>query len=198
MRSKVAFTAIVALGLAQLGLMAFAAVPDVGPQYRAYYIDRTTGCLPREVPGTYELDSTLLPVSKAPPQPFDDILVCGFEASEPGGTWMRGREAWFRFAIEGPRTDLQLKLRAIPLVDPRNPHQRLTVAANGQDIGEVLFDGPELRDLAFAIPASIPLTTRGTLEIQLSMEFPTPLTPQESRRYAMLLTSLQLARDKQN
>lgn len=193
MQSKLVFAGILALGLAELGLIAFAATPDVGPQYRAYYIDRSTGCLPREVPGTYDLGTTLTPVSTAPPEPFDDILVCGFGTSEPGGTWMMGREARFRFAIEGTQTDLELNLRAIAPIAPRGPDQRLAVVANGHDVGEVLFDNAELRDITIRIPRSVPLTVRGMLELELNMIYPTPLAPGDSRRLAMLVTSLRLA-----
>lgn len=195
MRRNLIFAGIVALGLAELGLGAFAATSDVGPEYRAYYIDRTTGCLPRDVPGTYPLGTSLELVSSRPRTGFDHILVCGFEKPVESGTWMRGAEGRLRFDLgDSQRTDLMLKLNASALVNSRFPSQRLSILANGQLIGAVTFDDKQQRGIQFLIPKSVPLTASGSLEIELRMQRLPYAEPRakDSRLHSLLLRSLWL------
>jgi hypothetical protein len=195
MRTKLIFAGVIALGLAELGLGAFAATSDVGPEYRAYYIDRTTGCLPREVPGTYTLGTTLPLFSTAPHQDFDNILVCGFENSRSDGTWMRGAEGRLRFALgDGPRQDLELRLEVLVPITPRWPSQRLTVLANGQQVGVVTFGDKSAHTVTVSIPKSVPLTSAGLLEVDLGMVRLPEAAPEkkDSRRHSLMVRSLWL------
>lgn len=194
MRGKLAFAGIVALGLAELALGAFAATTDVGPEYRAYYIDRTTGCLPREVPGTYALGTTVEPQSGKPRRAFDDILVCGFENSIPEGTWLRGIEGRLRFTLDdGAPGDLVLRLDASARVTP-SFRQQLTVFANGQPVGIVTFDDKDPHQVEFLIPASARAAASGRLDIALRMQRLPHVEPtsKDSRLHSLLVGSIWL------
>jgi hypothetical protein len=196
MQGKLIFAGIVAFGLAEIGIGTLAATTtDVGSEYRAFFIDASTGCLPRKVSGNYTLGTTLILDSGQPVQPFEDVLVCGFENPMVDGTWLRGAEGRLRFALgHAPATDLELRLTGYALVSSRWPRQQLTVLANGHEVGVAMFEGKVLHDIAVTIPKSVPLTSGGLLELELRMlrlPYEAP-EKKDSRRPSLMINSLWL------
>lgn len=191
------FALVVLMALGEAGLLAFAASADVSPQYRAYYIDRTTGCLPRQVSGEYVLGTRLLLAEDQPQRAFDNIGICGFAHSEPGGAWLRGPEARLRFAL-GPASvaDLVFEMEARGAIDRTWKRQQASVSVNGTVVG--MFDYPdgEFRTQMLTIPARM-LESGGLVDIDLTMIDTRPADTlkgkSDSRRFSLFVKSVRLA-----
>ncbi len=191
------FALIVLMALGEAGLLAFAALADVSPQYRAYYIDRTTGCLPRQVSGEYVLGTRLLLAEDQPQRAFDNIAICGFAHSEPGGAWLRGPEARLRVALgPAPPADLVFEMEARGAIDRTWKRQQATVSVNGTVVGVFDYPDGEFRTLSVKVPGLL-LEGGGMIDIDLTMTdtrpADTPKAKSDSRRFSLFVKSVRLA-----
>lgn len=136
--------------------------PDVPPDYRAYYIDKTTTCLNQPVIGTYSL-GTVVPFTPEGRDAAKLIRVCGWEGPTGDGTHAVGTSARLRFAYAEPATGLTLRLEMLAVQRPEQPTQRVEVIADGVLVDTVTVgsDAPQ----AFALP--LPAAVTGKLEIEL-------------------------------
>jgi hypothetical protein len=137
--------------------------PDVPPDYRAYFIDKTTTCLNQPVSGTYSL-GTVIPFTPEGRDAAKLIRVCGWERPTGDGTHVVGTSARLRFAYTEPATALTLKLSMVPVQkDGQLTIQRVEIVANGTLVQTVTLDTPVPRDVSLALPAP----ADGKLELEL-------------------------------
>jgi len=137
--------------------------PNVTPDYRAYYIDKTTTCLNQPVSGTYAL-GTVIPFTPEGRDAAKLIRVCGWERPTGDGTHTVGTSARLRFAYAEPATALTLKLSMVPVQkDGQLTTQRVEIVANGTLVDTVTLDAPTPQDVSLPIPAP----ADGKLELEL-------------------------------
>lgn len=137
--------------------------PNVTPDYRAYYIDKTTTCLNQPVIGTYTL-GTVVPFTPEGRDAAKLIRVCGWERPTGDGTHTVGTSARLRFAYAEPANGLTLKLSMVPVQkDGQLTTQRVEIVANGTLVDTVTLDAPTPQDVTLPIPAP----ADGKLELEL-------------------------------
>jgi hypothetical protein len=168
--------------------------PQVSANYRAYYIDRTTTCLPEPVSGKYVLGSNLSFRSDGR-KLAAPLKACGWLSPYGEGTPTKGETARLRFAIPPGTAALTLTLTLRPVVNVTS--QRVVVSANDVFIDMLqLPDGPS-RTMSVEIPADIVERGNGTLEVKL--DFPDAISFEaggrgsNTQKRAILLSALQLA-----
>ena len=137
--------------------------PQVPPDYRAYYIDKTTTCLNQPVSGQYALGTTV----HFTPEDRDAaklIRVCGWEGPTGDGNHAVGTSARLRFVYGEPAAalTLQLAMAAIQKGGATVP-QRVEIVANGTPLGTVTFDQPTPQQVSLPLPAP----SDGRLELEL-------------------------------
>lgn len=137
--------------------------PNVTPDYRAYYIDKTTTCLNQPVSGTYTL-GTVIPFTPEGRDAAKLIRVCGWERPTGDGTHVVGTSARLRFAYTEPATALTLKLSMVPVQkDGQLTTQRVEIVANGTLVDTVTLDTPAPREVSLQLSAP----ADGKLELEL-------------------------------
>lgn len=151
------------VALFELGVVWLMLHPDVPPDYRAYYIDKTTTCLNQPVSGSYTLGTTV----RFTPEDKDAaklIRVCGLEGPTGDGNHAVGTSARLRFTYAEPATALTLQLSMVAIqkggtVMP----QRVDIVANGTLLDTVILDQPTPRQFSLPIPGP----ADGKLELEL-------------------------------
>lgn len=159
------------LALFELAILWQALHPNVSADYRAYYIDRTTTCLPQPVTGEYVLGTELNFRSEG--DETRELRPCGWTGPVGDGTHAIGETSRLRFAVDasGPLT-LMLELTGVTLPGPAQ--QRVLVSANGQDVGEIAVTPDKTERFAISIPASA-LDDDGFVDIRL--DYPDAISP---------------------
>jgi hypothetical protein len=148
----------------ELFVLALALSPNVDPNYRAYFIDRTTTCLDKPIPATYLLGSTVsfLPDGKSA---AEQIRVCGWTNPVGNGTHSMGTSSRLRVRLDVPPDNLRLVVEFTS-----SGPQRVTVSANGTAIGSVSLPGSDKVVLSrFPIARQL-----ATMEKALDIEFAYP------------------------
>ncbi len=151
------------VALFELGVVWLMLHPDVPPDYRAYYIDKTTTCLNQPVSGSYTLGTTV----RFTPEDRDAaklIRVCGLEGPAGDGNHVVGTSARLRFVYAEPATALTLQLAMVAVEKAgKVVPQRVEVVADGKLLDTLSLDGaaPQQFSLPLAAPAG------GKLELEL-------------------------------
>lgn len=139
------------LALLELGLLWQTLNPRVSDDYRAYYIDRTTTCLPQPVTGAYTLGTPL--DFRTGGAATRELRPCGWDGPAGDGTPSIGESSRLRFAVDRPQDlVLTLELNASTLEGP--PQQRVEISAGNAPIGEALVIPDQADRFIFEIPAS--------------------------------------------
>jgi hypothetical protein len=150
------------VALFELGVFWLMLHPDVPPDYRAYYIDKTTTCLNQPVSGTYTL-GTVIPFTPEGREAAKPIRVCGWERPTGDGTHAVGTSARLRFTYAEPATALTLKLSMVAVKKGGQPlTQHVQIVANGTLVDTVTVTGDAPHDFAVPLP-----TAGGKLELEL-------------------------------
>ena len=159
------------LALFELAVLWQALHPNVSADYRAYYIDRTTTCLPQPVTGEYVLGTELNFRSEG--DETRELRPCGWTGPAGDGTHSVGETSRLRFAVDakGPLT-LMLELTGVTLPGPAQ--QRVLISANGHDIGEVAVTPDLTERFVISIPASA-LDDDGFVD--LKFDYPDAISP---------------------
>lgn len=181
-----AYALVAIVALFELGVMWLMLHPDVPPDYRAYYIDKTTTCLNQPVAGTYALGATVL----FTPEGRDAaklIKVCGWEGPVGDGTHAVGTSARLRFAYVEPATALTLQLRMVAIRKAGHPSQRVEIVANGDLVDTVTVTPDAPQDFSVTVPAV-------SGDIDLELRFPDavqmgPTDPDNRHRSIKLLSA---------
>ncbi|MCR6636101.1 MAG: hypothetical protein NVV77_14855 [Devosia sp.] len=159
------------LALFELAVLWQALHPNVSADYRAYYIDRTTTCLPQPVTGEYVLGTELNFRSEG--DETRELRPCGWTGPAGDGTHSVGETSRLRFAVDaqGPLT-LMLELTGVTLPGPAQ--QRVLISANGHDIGEIAVTPDKAERFVISIPASA-LDDDGFVD--LKFDYPDAISP---------------------
>jgi hypothetical protein len=167
--------------------------PSATGDYRAYYIDKTTTCLPQPVTGAYQLGRWVSFRSDGA-RFTSELRPCGWEGPVGDGTHSVGETSRLGFAV-GPIADpleLALEMVAVDLPGPRR--QRVRVSANGVFVDEAGMTPGEPRLATFQIPAEV-LDETDVLDIAL--DFPDAIPPgpgvSNTRKRAIKLLSARLS-----
>ena len=206
-RSSRALYALTAVLVVLHGIVLAAALnPDVPPDVRAYYIERSTDCWEQTVAGAHldeTVELTLQPatfrhdmMTRLGLTPQRALLVCGWIGPEPMGAWSSGPESRLRFRLAGSPRDLRLVLQIRPFLSPEHSSQRAVFYANGEPLATLTLaeTSPVLQTVG--IPAEIAFRQAGVLEVAIG--FPDARSPRElgvnrdPRRLAVRLLSARL------
>lgn len=160
-----AIGALVAFELVVLGMIA---MPNVEPQYRAVYIERSSECWPHKVSGAIEPGRRVSFLKADVDGASKTVLRCGWMAPEGTGTWSIGPESRLLLQVEPGRSavvDLDLL--------PFGKSQRVSVTANGEPLVEwvLVTGGPQRQTL------EVPAIADGRLE--LAFHFPDAASPRD-------------------
>ncbi len=184
-----AYAGAAALALGELAVLALALSPDVDATYRAYYLDRTTTCLDRNVSGEYAIGTTVSFRSDGA-EVMAKIRVCGLDGPVADGTHSVGTSSRLR-VVAASAAPLVLRLTMNRAAAAAGTTQRVRVVVDGAPAGEATV-GDADQTAEFALP---PVLADGRAEITLEYPdamAPTPLTS-ETRLRAIRLLSFQLA-----
>jgi len=167
--------------------------PDVPPDYRAYYIDKTTTCLNQPVVGTYALGTTIdfTPDGREAAKP---LRVCGWEGPAGDGNHAVGTSARLRFVYAEPATALRLELRLVAVKKDDQPTQRVNVSVNGQSFGTLTVTGDPPQDFALDLPADLVSKASGHIEVEFDLPDAVQMRPSDpdNRRRSIKLVSASL------
>ena len=186
----VAYLAVALIVAVELVIFWRALNPTAQGDYRAYYIDKTTTCLPQPMTGAYEIGRI---VSFRPDgrELAHELKPCGWEGPAGDGTHSVGETSRLRFAVgpDAPPLELVLELVAVDLPGPE--FQRVRVSANGEGLGEVSALPDQPRRVSLPVPAAA-LAGREVLDVAL--DFPDairayPGAPDTRKRSIKLLAA---------
>lgn len=166
-----AYALAAVLALFELAILWQALHPNVPPDYRAYYIDRTTTCLPQPVTGQYELGTELNFRSEG--DETRELRPCGWSGPAGDGTHSVGETSRLRFAVGAPQ-DLSLMLELTGVTLPGPAQQHVIVSANEKHIGEIAVTPGKTERFTLAIPADS-LEKNGFVDIRL--DYPDAINP---------------------
>jgi hypothetical protein len=141
--------------------------PDVNGAYRAFYIDKSSTCLPQPVSGDYVLGTT---VSFRDPARLlaRPLKPCGWFIPNGDHTPSKGTSSLLRFAIPLDPGPLSLRLELDPVTSDAVPLQRIDVSIGGTVIRELsVLSGPN-RFIHVPLPAALTQRVVGPLDILLS------------------------------
>jgi len=162
------YGAVALVALFELGVFWLMLHPNVPPDYRAYFIDKTTTCLNQPVAGTYTLGKTIdfTPPGAAAAKP---IKVCGWEGPVGDGNHAVGTSARLRFVYGEPvKGALALKLRMVAVKkDGQSTTQRVEVDFNGTVIDTVTVSADAPQDFTVTVPADLAAAANGRVELEL-------------------------------
>ena len=137
------------LALLELGVLWQALHPQVPPDYRAYYIDRTTTCMNQPMSGAYVLGT---PIDFRTDNTKEN-RPCGWEGPVGDGVHALGETARLRFAV-GAAEDLTLTLEMTGVSINGSGDQRVDVSVNGVSVGQALVPAEQTKSFSFAVPAA--------------------------------------------
>lgn len=159
------------LALLELVILWQALHPNVSADYRAYYIDRSTTCLPQPVSGAYNLGKEL--DFRSGGDETRENRPCGWDGPAGDGMHSIGQTSRLRFAIGAPQSlTLMLELTGVTLPGP--DRQRVIVSANGRRIGEIVVTPDKTERFTMTIPADS-LDDGGFVDIVL--DYPDAISP---------------------
>jgi hypothetical protein len=165
-----AWSASAALFAAEAGILFLALRPEVHPDYRAFYIDRSTTCLNKEVAGTYRLGQTVSFRSDGSREAAP-LKVCGWTGAVGNGTHSRGHSSRLRIALPGPPP--AVGLTATVELAPVNGPRQVVISVNNMEVRSVTLAAPEPREVVFPIPAS---AVGGADRLDIRFDYPNPLS----------------------
>jgi hypothetical protein len=189
-----AYGLVAALALAEAAILWLALHPEVHPDYRAFYIDRSTTCLNKEVAGTYRLGET---VSFRPDgaKQAAPLKVCGWTGAAGNGTHSRGHTSLLRIALADPPPPdgFTATVELAPVTRPGSGHREVLISVNAVQVHRVTLPTPEPREVVFHIP---PFAVEGSDRLDIRFDYPNPLStgPMASNTFdrAMRLSSLRI------
>jgi hypothetical protein len=166
-----AYALAAGLALLELFVLWQALHPNVPDAYRAYYIDRTTTCLPQRVTGAYALGTPL--DFRSGGDETRELRPCGWDGPAGDGVHSIGESSRLEFQVGQARPlVLTLELAAVTLPGP--PQQRVLLSANGMALGELLVTPDQPERFTIDIPAEA-IDTQGRLALVL--DYPDAISP---------------------
>lgn len=155
-------------GLFELWVGWLALNPKVNADYRAYYIDRTSSCFPRDekvATGYYPLGTPVTFVAGRNGYQRDTLRWCGFMAANKQGTRSFGDYGILRLKFDVPDEDLQLTFSSFTNANSKDLPQEVSVVVNGEEVTKLAFKSAKRVDGNIRIPKSLAKAGDGGLEI---------------------------------
>lgn len=159
------------LALFELAILWQALHPNVPDHYRAYYIDRSTTCLPQPVTADYVLGAEI--DFRSGGDNTRELRPCGWDGPAGDGVHSIGQTSRLRFAA-GPAQNLTLMLELTGVTLPGPAQQRVLVSANGEDLGEIEVTPGETDRFTLAVPAA---AVGDTGFVDIALDFPDAIMP---------------------
>ncbi|MEO6396298.1 MAG: hypothetical protein ABIO40_10365 [Devosia sp.] len=165
---------IALFGAFELVVFWLALNPNVDAGYRAYYIDRTASCFPREdslATGSYLLGE---PVSFVPGRnghDGDTLRWCGFIAPDKQGIRSFGDYGILKLRFPVPDEDLLLTFAGFAPVGGKDPPREIGIEVNGVRIGSTAFRDSKRVTGALIVPRAV---TAANAEGGLDIRFRVP------------------------
>lgn len=163
-----------ALALGELTVVWLMVHPNVPPDYRAYYLDKTTTCLAQPVTGAYIMGTSVDFRSGGPDT--RELRPCGWEGPVGDGMHALGESARLAFAV--PVEDLTLTLELTGVTLPGPPRQTVLVSANGTQLGKAMVIPGKTGRFTFPLPANV--ITNGRADITLDLPDAVTTSPGQS------------------
>ena len=182
---------------AEIVVLGLALNPRVHPDYRAYYIDRTTTCLNRDRVGSFSLGETVsfryLARQPERMKRAEGMKVCGWTGPVGEGTHSLGKTSRLRVKVTGVQGGLAATLEMAPVLRPPQTAQRVIISANGVRVYEATLTGDAPQQVSIAIPQAV-LADAGLLDIAFDYPDSVRQTPVASNIYdrAIKLVSFRL------
>ncbi len=145
------YALVAALAGSETVILALALNPDVHPDYRAFYIDRTTTCLNRDTIGSYTPGQTIS-FRRDGRKQAASIKVCGWSGPAGDGTHSLGETSWLRLKLPPLGHGLKATLQMAAVVRPPQITQRVVISVNGIRAHEATLSGEEPQTVSFIIP----------------------------------------------
>lgn len=159
------------IALFELAILWQALHPNVSDDYRAYYIDKTTTCLPQPVAADYTLGTEL--DFRSGGDDTRELRPCGWDGPAGDGMHSIGQTSRLRFEV-GPPQNLTLSMELTGVTLPGPAQQRVLVSANGVDLQELLVTPGKTERFTIAIPAEA-VGDSGYLD--LKFDYPDAISP---------------------
>lgn len=159
------------LALFELAVLWQALHPNVPDHYRAYYIDKTTTCLPQPVAAEYVLGTEL--DFRSGGDETRELRPCGWDGPAGDGVHSIGQTSRLRFAT-GPAQDLTLMLELTGVTLPGPAQQRVIVSANGTQLSEIAVTPEKTERFSLRIPAA---TLGDSGFVDISLDYPDAIMP---------------------
>lgn len=153
------------LALTEVAILTLALNPRPHADYRAYYIDRTTTCLNRDVVGSYTIGQTISFRQDGAKQAAS-IKVCGWTGPVGDGTHSLGETSRLRVEIPALDNGLKATLVMSAFIRPPRFKQRVVIRVNGVRAYGVTLSDEETQTVSFVIPDTAPAKAK-TLDIAL-------------------------------
>lgn len=158
------------LALFELAVLWQTLHPNVSADYRAYYIDRTTTCLPQAVTAEYSLGTEL--DFRSGGDNTRELRPCGWDGPAGDGMHAIGTSSRLRLAVGAPQ-DLTLMMELTGVGLPGAARQRVVLSAGDTALGEWQVTPEQTGRFTLAIPASAIID--GTLDLLLT--YPDAINP---------------------
>lgn len=186
------YVLVALIALFELGVFWLMLHPDVPPDFRAYYIDKTTTCLNQPVEGTYSLGEVIDFTAKDAGTLSKPNRVCGWEGPVGDGLHAVGTSSRLRFVYPEAEAPAVLKLALDAIRKDAQPAtQRVDVLFNGELVATVTVTAGTTQHANIAIPADLAAAAKGRVELELA--FPDAMQmgdndPDTRRRSVKLLS----------
>lgn len=159
------------LALFELAVLWQALHPNVSADYRAYYIDRTTTCLPQPVTGDYALGTEL--DFRSGGDNTRETRPCGWDGPAGDGMHSIGETSRLRLAI-GRRQNLTLMLELTGVTLPGPAQQRVVISVDGKKLREIAVTPDKTERFTIPVPIDA-LDEDGFADIAL--DYPDAISP---------------------
>lgn len=194
--TAVAFGLAGAVALFELAVFFLMMHPQVSADYRAYYLDRTTTCLPEPVTGSYVLGTAISFRGDGAKQAAA-IRSCGWFSPYGEGTPSKGEASRLRFDVPADTGPLELTLTFAPLVKDNIRSQRVVVSANDVELKTLTADEGLGRAYVIPIPAEVVAQGKKALEIKLDYPDAISFTPggrgSNTQKRSIMMKAVRLA-----
>jgi hypothetical protein len=183
-----AYALAAVLAAAEIAILVLALNPKVGPDFRAFYIDRTTTCLNRETEASYLIGQTVS-FRRDGGKAASNIKVCGWTGPAGDGTHSLGETSRLRVNVEhhGPLT---ATVEMSPVLRAPVTRQRIVISVNGDEVARIALTEPTPRKFMFAVPG-------GARTLEISFDYLDGIPPNRSAsniyKRAVKLISFKLA-----
>jgi hypothetical protein len=166
-----AYALAAVLALFELAILWQAVHPNVSDNYRAYYLTRTTTCLPQPVTGDYTIGTEL--DFRSGGDNTRENRPCGWDGPAGDGMHSIGETSLLRFELGAPQDlTLMVELTGITMEGP--PVQPVVISANGTPLSTVEVTPAQTERFTLPILASA-IGADGTLVIQF--DYPQAVRP---------------------